>query len=83
MTDVVVTDDCATDARELTTWAASGAVSPTEAAKLKIVANERQLWPFANKYAAVKHTRGPWVAVLDSDNTFLDSYFAFKCFLTC
>ena len=75
VTDVVVTDDCATDARELTAWAASGAVSPTEAAKLKVVSNERQLWPFANKYAAVKHTRGPWVAVLDSDNTFLPSYF--------
>ena len=75
VSDVVVTDDCATDARELTTWAASGAVSRAEAAKLTIVANERQLWPFANKYAAVKLARGPWVAVLDSDNTFLDAYF--------
>ena len=75
VSDVVVTDDCSTDAEALRAWLASGALEPAAAAKLTVVANARQLWPLANKLSAVERARGPWVAVLDSDNTALASYF--------
>ena len=76
--EVIVTDDCRTDALALDALAANISLPADLRARLILVPNTKRLWPFRNKYAAVAASRpGAWIALLDSDNFApLETYFA-------
>ena len=76
--EVIVTDDCRTDAAALDALAGNISLPAEMRARLLLVPNKQRLWPFRNKYSAVERARpGAWIALLDSDNFApVDTYFA-------
>ena len=74
--EVVVSDDCASDASQLTVWAKAN-LSQALRGRLVIFSNEQLLGAFRNMVISVERAKSEWVALMDSDN-FADSdtYFA-------
>lgn len=67
--EIVICDETGEDVAEIRK--SSFAVNP----KLRLIINEKRLGIYENKCKAMRLTTFPWVAVLDSDNIFPDSFF--------
>eukprot|EP00966_Prymnesium_polylepis_P021430 492755-Prymnesium_polylepis.1 len=74
--EVVVSDDCGSDASQLADWAKTN-LSRAERSRLVIFSNEQLLRAFRNMVISVERATSDWVALMDSDNfANYDTYFA-------